>query len=106
MIPENLTLPNGAAPVKTVEAEPVKAVEAEKPAEPCKPSKILVIDIGGTKLKLLASGATEPRKAPSGKKMTPANMVEVVRELAGEWEFEAVSMGLPCLVGDHGPRSE
>ena len=33
-------------------------------------------------------------------------MVEVVRELAGDWEYDALSIGLPCLVGPGGPRSE
>ena len=28
------------------------------------------------------------------------------RELAADWEFEAVSIGLPGLVGDNGPQSE
>jgi hypothetical protein len=35
------------------------------------PTRILAIDIGGTKVKILATGQTEPRKAPSGKRMTP-----------------------------------
>jgi polyphosphate glucokinase len=70
------------------------------------PASILVVDIGGTKVKVLASGQTEPRKAASGKKFTPARMVEVVRELATGWEYEAVSVGYPGLVGVHGPRSE
>ena len=70
------------------------------------PEKILVLDIGGTKLKMLASGHSEPRKATSGKRMTPARMVETVRDLAAEWEYEAVSIGYPGLVGRSGPRAE
>src|SRR4051794_38580515 len=42
----------------------------------------------------------------SGKKLTPAKMVAGVQELAGGWEYEAVSIGYPGLVGPHGPRSE
>jgi hypothetical protein len=64
------------------------------------------VDIGGSKLKVLASGQAEPRKATSGKRLTPGKMVETVRELANDWEFEAVSLGYPGLVGPHGPRSE
>ena len=71
-----------------------------------RPSKILVIDIGGTKIKILASGQTEPRKPASGKKLTPAKMIEAVKELAKDWEYEAVSVGYPGLVGNDGPRSE
>ena len=70
------------------------------------PASILVVDIGGTKLKILASGQTEPRRAPSGPEMTPQRMVETVRALAGDWQYEAVSMGIPGPVSDHGPRSE
>lgn len=68
--------------------------------------KVLVVDIGGTKLKALASGQTEPRKAVSGRGLTPGHMVEVVRGLADGWEFEALSIGYPGLVGPGGPRSE
>ena len=75
-------------------------------AEPPAPAKILAIDVGGTKVKVLTSGETEPRKLPSGKRLTPARMVEAVREAAGDWDYEAVSIGYPGLVGDHGPRSE
>jgi polyphosphate glucokinase len=67
---------------------------------------ILTVDIGGTKLKVLASQASEPRKAPSGKDLRPSRMVEIVRELAEDWDYEAVSVGYPGLAGDSGPRSE
>jgi predicted NBD/HSP70 family sugar kinase len=75
------------------------------PAEP-KPTRILVIDIGGTKIKILASGQVEPRKVSSGRRLTPFRMVEHVKKLAGDWEYEAISLGYPGLVGNHGPRSE
>ncbi len=68
--------------------------------------KTLAIDIGGSKLKILVSGETEPRKAPSGPELTPARLVKTVRELADDWQYEAVSIGVPCPVGDDGPQSE
>jgi polyphosphate glucokinase len=68
--------------------------------------KVLAVDIGGTKIKVLATGQTEPRRALSGRGLTPARMVEIVRDLAKDWEFEAISMGYPGLVGPGGPRSE
>lgn len=77
-----------------------------KNAKPVLPTKVLVVDIGGTKVKLLASGQTEPRKITSGKKLTPKRMVEAVREHTQDWEFEAISIGYPGLVGASGPRSE
>jgi hypothetical protein len=66
----------------------------------------LVVDIGGTKIKILATGETEGRKVRSGKRMTPALMVEAVKTLARGWKFDAVSIGYPGLVGGDGPRSE
>src|SRR4029077_9837534 len=66
----------------------------------------LVIDVGGTKVKVLATGQTEPRKAASGKGFTPGRLVETVRKLAEDWSYEAISIGYPGLVGIHGPRSE
>jgi polyphosphate glucokinase len=70
------------------------------------PAQILTVDIGGTSLKILATGQTEPRKYRSTKKLTPTKMVEIVREMAVGWEYEAISIGYPGLVGDHGPSSE
>jgi len=83
-----------------------KTPPGEAGSEKKGPSKILVIDIGGTKVKILATGHTDPRKAPSGKDFTPARLVEAVRGLAHDWEYEAITIGYPGLVGNHGPRSE
>jgi predicted NBD/HSP70 family sugar kinase len=63
--------------------------------------KILAIDIGGTSVKILASGQTEPRKFPSGSAMTPAQMVSGVNELAAGWSYDVVSIGYPGLI-QHG----
>ncbi|MGH8728404.1 MAG: ROK family protein [Burkholderiales bacterium] len=68
--------------------------------------KILTVDIGGSKIKILATGQTAPRKIPSSKNLTPLQMVRAVQKLAKGWEFDAVSIGYPGLVGDNGPRSE
>jgi polyphosphate glucokinase len=68
--------------------------------------RILVVDIGGTKVKMLASGETEPRKAPSGKSLTPTRLVELIGEMTQDWRYEAVSIGYPGLVGEQGPVSE
>jgi polyphosphate glucokinase len=80
--------------------------ENPKQADKDHPASILAIDIGGSKVKILAAGQTEPRKTRSGKKLTPAGMVEAVRELAEGWDYEDVSVGYPGMVGEHGPRSE
>src|SRR5436305_9123269 len=94
--------PRPTVPLKTALRK--MGMTAESAAAP--PAKILAVDIGGTKVKILVSGETEPRKATSGKRFTPAKMVDVVQELAHGWDYEAVSIGFPGLVGDHGPRSE
>src|SRR5262245_4064009 len=57
--------------------------------------KILVIDIGGTNVKMLASGQETPRKFPSGRQLTPEKMAAGVLELTNDWEYEAVSIGYP-----------
>jgi polyphosphate glucokinase len=59
---------------------------------------VLVIDIGGTNVKILATGQTEARRFPSGKAMTPALMVAGVMKLAKDWEYEAVSIGYPGII--------
>jgi polyphosphate glucokinase len=107
------TLPATEPPMpkpKTPRKKPPKAGSegAAPPAkvEAPKPKSILVIDIGGTNIKLLASGQTEPRRHPSGPGFTPQHMVDVVRELAADWQYDAVSIGIPGQVGDHGPRQE
>ncbi len=57
--------------------------------------KILVIDIGGTNIKLKLSNGDEIRKFPSGKGMTPQDMMEGIQTAAAEWKFDAVSIGYP-----------
>lgn len=57
--------------------------------------KILAIDVGGTHVKILATGQTEPRKFVSGPRMTPAQMVAGVKKLAADWKYDRVSMGYP-----------
>jgi predicted NBD/HSP70 family sugar kinase len=67
---------------------------------------VLVIDLGGTHVKLLASGQREPRRFDSGNGLKPAELVRRVREQAGDWPYEAVSLGYPGLVGRAGPTDE
>jgi len=60
--------------------------------------EILAIDIGGTHIKILATGQTEARKFVSGTTMTPQKMVEGVLELSQGWTYEAISMGYPGVI--------
>ncbi len=59
---------------------------------------VLVIDIGGTNVKILATGQTEARKIPSGPLMTPERMVAEVLKGAEDWQYDAVSIGYPGRV--------
>ena len=59
---------------------------------------VLVVDVGGTNVKLLATGEGEPRKFPSGPAMTPEQMVAGVKDLADEWKYDVVSIGYPGFV--------
>jgi polyphosphate glucokinase len=81
-------------------------IEDKQPSPTKSFAQVLTVDIGGSSVKVLASGQTEPRKRRSGKKLTPVKMVEIVRELAEGWDYEALSIGYPGLVGNQGPSSE
>jgi len=56
---------------------------------------VLVIDVGGTHVKILATGQTAPQKFVSGPQMTPARMIAGVKKLAADWKYDRVSMGYP-----------
>jgi hypothetical protein len=59
--------------------------------------KILVIDVGGSNVKLMISRA-DRRKFKSGGKLTPRAMVAQIKPLVSDWEFEAISIGFPSPV--------
>jgi polyphosphate glucokinase len=68
--------------------------------------RVLVIDIGGTNVKFLATGHSERRAFASGKKLTPKQMVSKVKELTSDWKYEVVSIGYPGLIANGYPTSE
>lgn len=59
---------------------------------------ILVVDVGGTHVKLLATGQRRKRRIDSGPGMTPGRMVAAVKELVADWKYDAVSIGVPAPV--------
>ncbi len=59
---------------------------------------VLTIDVGGSHVKVLRSGLRAPRRADSGPDLRPARLVNLVRELADGWSYDAVSLGYPGLV--------
>jgi polyphosphate glucokinase len=59
---------------------------------------VLAVDVGGTNVKIFATGQKEPRRFPSGPTMTPRQMVSGVKKLAADWQYDVVSIGYPGLV--------
>lgn len=62
--------------------------------------KVLAIDVGGTNVKILASGHEARRKFPSGPVLTAKQMVDDVRKIAADWQYDVVSIGYPGPVLD------
>src|SRR5437867_2130244 len=68
--------------------------------------KVLVIDVGGTHVKVLATGQAAQREFDSGPAMTPKRMVSEVRKLTADWKYDVVSVGYPGPVLRGRPISE
>ena len=62
-------------------------------------TKILVVDIGGTHVKLMIS-REEKRKFDSGPKLTPKQIVKKIVKAVKGWDYEAISIGFPSTVRD------
>jgi polyphosphate glucokinase len=57
--------------------------------------RVLVIDIGGTHVKVLASGQDAEREFVSGPTLTPKRMLAKVRQLVADWKYDVISIGYP-----------
>ena len=68
--------------------------------------KILVIDVGGSHVKLLATNKRTPLKLKSGPSLTPKAMVAAVLEATADWKYDVVSIGYPGPVADNRPTGE
>jgi hypothetical protein len=58
---------------------------------------VLVVDIGGTHVKLMIS-RKETRKFDSGMERSPKELVAQIKENAAGWKYNAVSLGFPSVV--------
>ena len=67
---------------------------------------MLAIDIGGTHVKILATGQKERREFESGPSLTPERMVAGVKELASDWKYDVVSIGYPGPANKNRPTAE
>jgi polyphosphate glucokinase len=68
--------------------------------------KILAVDVGGTHVKILATGQKQKREIASGPKMTARQMVTGVKKLARGWTYDVVSVGFPGPVLHNRPVAE
>ena len=68
--------------------------------------KVLAIDVGGTNVKILASGESEKRSFPSGPELTAQAMVDGVKHLAQGWSYDVASIGYPGPVLRDHPAAE
>ena len=69
-------------------------------------NRILVIDVGGTNVKVGTSGRKVPIKIPSGQEMTAGRMAAAVRKVIAGWKYDAVSIGYPGAVRHGRPAHE
>jgi len=67
---------------------------------------VLVVDVGGTHVKILASGQKTAREFASMPTMSAAQMVAGVKTLAGDWRYDAVAVGYPGTVLGNRPTAE
>ncbi len=67
---------------------------------------VLAVDVGGTHVKILATGQDVPQKFVSGPTMTPQQMVTEAKKLAKDWKYDVVSIGYPGVVTQGRPISE
>ena len=87
--PKRATMPQTRADVAP--GSPIEGVATS----PSSPKSVLVIDVGGTSVKILATGQTEARSFRSGPTLTPKGMVARVKKLAADWTYDRVSIGYP-----------
>jgi predicted NBD/HSP70 family sugar kinase len=75
-------------------------------APPSKAVAVLVVDVGGTHVKVLATGQRGEREIPSGCHMTARVMVRDVKRATKDWEYGLVSIGYPGPVIHGRPAHE
>lgn len=71
-----------------------------------RPLRVLVVDVGGTHVKALATGRRSPVRIPSGPSLTAREMVAAVRAAVKGWSYDVVSIGYPGPVRDGRPFQE
>ncbi len=78
----------------------------QSPSASAKDLVVLAIDLGGSHVKVRLSTGGERRAAPSGMEMSAQKMVEAVKQLTADWQFDVIGMGYPGPVADNRPAIE
>jgi predicted NBD/HSP70 family sugar kinase len=68
--------------------------------------KVLVVDVGGRHVKILATGQDAPRQFDSGPTLTPGQMAALAQRISSDWDYDAVSIGYPGPLLRGRPTSE
>jgi polyphosphate glucokinase len=67
---------------------------------------VLVIDIGGSRVKMLVTGQDEPRTFVSGPTLTPGQLAAKAKKAARDWKYDVISLGYPGVVVHGRPVAE
>jgi polyphosphate glucokinase len=86
---------SNAVKVRRAVRRPRAGRRQSKTAKTSSVRNVLVVDVGGTSVKILATGQKVHRSFPSGPKLTPRQMVSGVKKLAQDWSYDVVSIGYP-----------
>jgi polyphosphate glucokinase len=103
--------PGGSIPSRFSASEasprPISAaVKATRNLQGFHPVKVLVVDVGGTHVKLAVAEGGETAQFDSDHYLTPEGLVARIAELAAGWQYDTVSLGYPGSVGPEGPTAE
>jgi len=69
-------------------------------------NRILVIDVGGSNIKTIATGQKKRIKIPSAPDLTPKRLVKQVLKATEHWDYDYISIGCPCAIIDGKPIKE
>ena len=94
-------------PVRRARTRPSTRASSGMPrARKARDPSVLVIDIGGSNVKMLITGEHKPRRFQSGPTLTPQQFIEATQKRTRGWKYDVISIGYPGRVGSDGPQSE
>ncbi|KXK24721.1 MAG: polyphosphate glucokinase [Chloroflexi bacterium OLB15] len=63
-----------------------------------KTKRVLVVDVGGSRVKALVTGEETPVRKESGRLFTARQMVDAVKEITAHWEYDVITLGIPSAI--------